>query len=331
MDLIKIYIQEVTRRLPEKNREDIALELSSTIGDMLPDEYSDEDVNSVLEKLGSPVALAYGYRDKPMYLIGPRYFDVYVSLLKMIFPIALIVSFISIFAEYTTGYSEESLIKVMVSLLSKGILTIFEVGIQFLFWITLVFVILERTDKGNNGQPLTATFKKWKPEDLKDIPYIPKKKTISRIEIFGSLLWIGIWATLYFYAERLLGVYTGSLEGLKLVAPMFNQEILLRYWPLIIIVIGLELTFVLYKLIKGQWTKRVAIFNTVQELVGAVAFIIIIVTPNLLTLEFIDYMTELFSITSTQFMSLIIGGGIFILLISSAMSIFDGFRKAKIG
>lgn len=331
MDLIKIYIQEVTRRLPEKNREDIALELSSTIGDMLPDEYSDEDVNSVLEKLGSPVALAYGYRDKPMYLIGPRYFDVYVSLLKMIFPIALIVSFISIFAEYTTGYSEESLIKVMVSLLSKGILTIFEVGIQFLFWITLVFVILERTDKGNNGQPLTATFKKWKPEDLKDIPYIPKKKTISRIEIFGSLLWIGIWATLYFYAERLLGVYTGSLEGLKLVAPMFNQEILLRYWPLIIIVIGLELTFVLYKLIKGQWTKRVAIFNTVQELVGAVAFIIIIVTPNLLTLEFIDYMTELFSITSTQFMSLIIGGGIFILLISSAMSIFDSFRKAKIG
>ncbi|PAE20186.1 hypothetical protein CHH80_12860 [Bacillus sp. 7504-2] len=331
MDLIKIYIQEVTRRLPEKNREDIALELSSTIGDMLPDEYSDEDVNSVLEKLGSPVALAYGYRDKPMYLIGPRYFDVYVSLLKMIFPIALIVSFISIFAEYTTGYSEESLIKVMVSLLSKGILTIFEVGIQFLFWITLVFVILERTDKGNNGQPLTATFKKWKPEDLKDIPYIPKKKTISRIEIFGSLLWIGIWATLYFYAERLLGVYTGSLEGLKLVGPMFNQEILLRYWPLIIIVIGLELTFVLYKLIKGQWTKRVAIFNTVQELVGAVAFIIIIVTPNLLTLEFIDYMTELFSITSTEFMSLIIGGGIFILLISSAMSIFNGFRKAKIG
>lgn len=331
MDLIKIYIQEVTRRLPEKNREDIALELSSTIGDMLPDEYSDEDVKSVLEKLGSPVALAYGYRDKPMYLIGPRYFDVYVSLLKMIIPIALIVSFISIFAEYLTGYSEESPVNVMVSLISKGILTIFEVGIQFLFWITLVFVILERTDKGHNGQPLTATFKKWTPEDLKDIPYIPKKKTISRIEIFGSLLWIGIWATLYFYAERLLGVYTGSLEGLKLVAPMFNQEILLRYWPLIVIVIGLELTFVLYKLIKGQWTKKMAVFNTVQEVVGAVAFIIIIGTPNLLTLEFIDYMTELFSISSTQFMSLIIGGGIFILLISSAMSIFDGFRKAKIG
>ena len=31
MDLIEIYIQEVTRRLPEKNRADIALELRSII------------------------------------------------------------------------------------------------------------------------------------------------------------------------------------------------------------------------------------------------------------------------------------------------------------
>lgn len=35
MNLIEMYIQEVTRRLPEKNREDITLELRSTIEDML--------------------------------------------------------------------------------------------------------------------------------------------------------------------------------------------------------------------------------------------------------------------------------------------------------
>ena len=43
MKLIDVYIQEVTRRLPEKNREDIALELRSTIEDMLPDDYREED------------------------------------------------------------------------------------------------------------------------------------------------------------------------------------------------------------------------------------------------------------------------------------------------
>ncbi len=46
MNLIDIYVQEVTRRLPEKNRKDIALELQSTIEDMLPDDYNEEDVKT---------------------------------------------------------------------------------------------------------------------------------------------------------------------------------------------------------------------------------------------------------------------------------------------
>ena len=91
MRLIDIYIQEVTRRLPEKMRSDIALELRSTIEDMLPNHYNEEDVKEVLNELGNPAVLASGYKDQPMHLIGPRYFDVYVSLLKMIVPIAGII------------------------------------------------------------------------------------------------------------------------------------------------------------------------------------------------------------------------------------------------
>lgn len=83
MSLIDMYVHEVAKRLPEKNREDITLELRSTIEDMLPDDYNEEDVKSVLKKLGSPVSLANGYLDRPMHLIGPRYFDVYTTLLKI--------------------------------------------------------------------------------------------------------------------------------------------------------------------------------------------------------------------------------------------------------
>lgn len=39
MNLIEVYIHEVVRRLPEKNRQDIALELKSTVEDMLPEDY----------------------------------------------------------------------------------------------------------------------------------------------------------------------------------------------------------------------------------------------------------------------------------------------------
>ena len=36
---------------------------------MLPEDYNEKDVKSVLEKLGSPVSLANGYLDRPMHLI----------------------------------------------------------------------------------------------------------------------------------------------------------------------------------------------------------------------------------------------------------------------
>ena len=122
MNLIEIYIQEVTRRLPEKSREDIGLELRSTIEDMLPDDYTEEDVKVVLEKLGNPVTLASGYRDRPMHLIGPRYFDIYVSLLKMIIPIATVIAIISMIAEYFISYSgEEAVINVVLSVIGEGI------------------------------------------------------------------------------------------------------------------------------------------------------------------------------------------------------------------
>ncbi|TDK59465.1 hypothetical protein E2K98_19790 [Bacillus salipaludis] len=331
MNLIEIYIQEVTRRLPEKNREDIALELRSTIEDMLPDDYQEEDIKAVLEKLGSPVTLASGYRDRPMHLIGPRYFDVYVTLLKMILPIAAVISFISMIAEYFIGYSgEQAVINIVLSLMGEGIGRIIEVGIQVFFWLTLMFAILERTDKGRDEQPLTASLKKWTPDDLKNIPYIPKKKAISKVEVFGSLLWTAIWATLYFNANHLVGVYIGGGEGLKFVTPSLNQEVLLWYWPIVLVVIGLEIALALYKLIKGQWTKRMAICNTALQLIATIVFIVIFRNPNVITHDYITYMSNSFTITANQFELWIVGGGILIFMISSAISVFDGFRKARI-
>ncbi|MEH7121877.1 hypothetical protein V7127_01385 [Bacillus sp. JJ1773] len=331
MNLIEVYTQEVTRRLPEKGRADIALELRSTIEDMLPDDYSEEDVKEALEKLGNPAALASGYRDQPMHLIGPRYFDVYVSLLKMILPIAAVVSLISMIAKYVIGYSgEEAIVNVVLTIMGEGIWKVIEVGIQTFFWLTLVFALIERMDKGKDQQPLSASLKKWTPDDLKNITYIPKKKAIKKCEVFGSLMWTAIWATLYFYANHLTGIYKGDGNHLELVIPAFNQEVLFQYWPFVLVVIVLEITLALYKLIKGQWTKKIAIFNTAVELFATIVFIVIFSNPNLLSLEFITYMSELFTSTAKQFETWVISGVMIIFIIGAAINIIDGFRKARI-
>lgn len=331
MNLAEIYIQEVTRRLPEKNREDIALELRSTIEDMLPDYHSEEDVKEVLEKLGSPVALANGYLDRPMHLVGPRYFDLYVTLLKMILPIAALVSFIATMAQHVIGYSgEEAVINMILDIIGLGVWALIEVAIQVFFWLTLMFAILERVDKGKDAQPLTTSLKKWTPDDLKNIAYIPKKKAISKFEVFGSLLWTAIWATLYFYAHYFVGIYEGNGDQLDFVTPSFNQEVLLQYWPIVLLVIGLEIALAFYKLIKGQWTNRMALFNTALQLLSTIVFIVILINPNLLSQDFLKYMAELFAISTQQFKSWIIGGGIFFFIVGAVINAFDGIRKARL-
>ncbi len=89
-----------------------------------------------------------------------------------------------------------------------------------------------------------------------------------------------------------------------------NQDVLLRSWAIIIVVIALEIGLALYKLLKGQWTKKMASFNTILELFVTVVFIVILSNPNLINQEFIKYMSKLFSTTTKQFEIWIVGGGI---------------------
>jgi hypothetical protein len=335
MKLTEIYIHEVTRRLPEKNREDIALELRSTIEDMLPDDYNEDDEKAALAKLGDPAILANEYRDQPMYLIDPRYFDLYVTLLKMIIPLAITISLISMFAEYFIGFGGEKTVNDVVSaIISNGIGTAFEVGLQVFFWLTIIFAILERKDIRKDGQPYTAKSKKWSPNDLKTIPLIHKKKAISSYEVFKDLMWTAIWATLYFNAEHLLVVYSkysrGGNGSVEFTAPAFNQDVLHQYWPLILVVIGLEISLALYKLIKRQWTRGLAICNAVVALIVVIVFSLILVNPNILNQEFIVYMSDTLNTTTNQLKTGIVGGGISIMIIIAAIHIFDSFRKARI-
>jgi len=325
VNLIDVYIHEVIRRLPEKNRDDIALELRSTIEDMLPTNYSEEDVKSVLEEMGNPAVLANGYLDQPTYLIGPRYYDVYTSLLKMILPIAAAVAIIVAIAEYIIGFNgEEAIIHMVAGILGNGIVIVVEVVIQTFFWFTFVFAIIERVDKNKGDEPLSMALSKWTPEDLKSIPYIPEQKTIPKADVFFGLMWTAIWATLYFFANQIIGIYEGGIDGLTLVAPVFNQEVLLQYLILVVALIAYEIFLSLYKLIKNQWTKRMAILNAIHEIASVVIFSIILLAPNILNADFVNYVQRYGNLDRW-----IIPLVIVMFIIYGAISIIQGFRKAK--
>ena len=90
MDLIDRYVQEVARRLPRNQREDVARELRSSLEDSLegrsgvPLDQVDEDTAvELLLEFGSPREAAASYQPGPRYLIGPSHYPSFLKTMKI--------------------------------------------------------------------------------------------------------------------------------------------------------------------------------------------------------------------------------------------------------
>ncbi|MEG0260564.1 MAG: hypothetical protein RR595_02855 [Lysinibacillus sp.] len=335
MNLIEAYIYEVTKRLPDKMRNDIALELKITIEDMLPENYSEEEVKSVLLKLGNPAELASSYLDTPNYIIGPKMYDSYISTIKMIMPwIILIALLVHIVESIVLFTGEEELLSVIIQTFSMTFINLFPVLIQVLFWITVAFIIIERTGNLKPNIPLINYIHDWTPDDLKNTKIIPKEKNIQKRDLIFSLLGTVILAVVYFKANHIVGVYKSvDSNGLQFIMPAFNQETLLAFGPIVLVCIFLSIVLTLVKWTIGKWTIKLASFNAIVQLIGTIVFIIIITNANLIHEPIIPYMAELLQTTPTTVansVNRIIQLTVAITIITNIFDIYNSFRKAKI-
>lgn len=329
MELIDKYIHEVTRRLSQKDRAAIALELQATIEEMLPSDFTEEDVKEALVKLGDPAVLAKTYQEKPMYLIGPLYYQSYISLLKTIVPIAMTIALIAFVIDFASSYEgDEALLMVVLTLVGKGIGMMIEVAIQVFFWLTLSFALVERFAKEPKEELVTG-LQKWTLDDLNKVQLNTKHKSISKYAFFGSLVWTAIWVSIYFNAEHLIGVYRNREDDLIFKYPTFNQQILNDFWVLIMIIAIFGIALALYKRIQGQWTKKVVIFQTFYELISTAVFIIIITRPNIIEPEFTKYLLNYIDMQEDKFVLLLVLGTIVIAVITSAFSIKDAVSRSR--
>ncbi len=335
MNLIKVYVHEVTKRLPAKTRDDIALELKSTIEDMLPENYSEADVKDALSKLGNPAVLAASYRDTPMYLIGPNLYDIYILTMKRVIPWAILISIcIHIFENIVFFSGKEAILSVAIKSVWIIIGNVINVLIQVFFWFTIVFVFVERVGLSNSDLPNKKKRMIWTPEDLKYVVIIPKKKAISKGDVVFGFIWTAIWSIAYFNADHLVGIYQSiDGNGLQFVMPLFNQDTLLLYWPFIVIFIILEAGLIVYKWKAAQWTMKLATANAIIHGLSAVTFIVIASNPNLLNEAIIPYTAQLFETTSSaaaNSMEWIWRVIVASFVVTTMIEIFESYRKARI-
>ncbi len=297
MKLIERYLYAVKKCLPEDLREDVGNELRANIVDMLNDDYTDEDVYQVLMNLGSPRKLADEYNSKKRYLIGPGYYDKYILMLKRVIGIFVSVTFgitllVWILESPSYWYHVKNIVKLIINL----IISVINGAVQGAFWVTLGFIILERTGI-EDGYIDLFNNRKWTPDDLPEIPDSSTK--ISRGEnLFTLIMTILVTALLYF-SPQLIALYLTVENGSIDVIPLFNIERLQIYIPIIIVFAIVQLGMVIWKFIEENWNITMAILNAAYSVAICILVIVMLNDKSLFNADLVQLLTNITNSSNT--------------------------------
>ncbi|MDG5472192.1 hypothetical protein P6709_10550 [Jeotgalibacillus sp. ET6] len=335
MNLIDLYVYEVTRLLPLKIRDDIALELHSSIQDMLSEDSTEEEIKKQLSKLGDPAKLAHNYTGRPKFLIGPAYYGHYLSILKlslmMTLTVVLVTQIIFSLTSFSGGINPVSLLlQTSFNVVGQS----FVVGAQLFFWVTIVFAFIEKSAgiRDHSSQPGSGS--RWSPDDLKDVYSLPNKKRITKSKIIGKLIWTAVLAGLYFNASHLIAVFErNGAGGFESTIPIFNEDVLLSFWPLIILLIATEVALAIYKWVIGHWTRHLASINLIRNGMFIASFGVIVSRPALFNPAFISYMQDQLGQSSIELLNVLhwlVLSSILTAILYGMIDSYAGIKKAQL-
>ncbi len=137
------YIDAAIRRLPERQRADIAGELRGLIDDQIDDraavgEQRDAAERAVLESLGDPARLAAEYRDRPLWLIGPRYYLAWAQVIRLLLWIVPLCTAFAV--ALGTTLANEPIVEIVWMTITATV----SATVHVLFWTTVIFALIER-------------------------------------------------------------------------------------------------------------------------------------------------------------------------------------------
>ncbi|UJP08968.1 permease prefix domain 1-containing protein [Microbacterium sp. KUDC0406] len=238
------YLSAVARSVPAAARPEILTEVEASIAEQVEPriaqgEDRDEAERAVVAELGEPTAYAASLIDRPMWLVGPRYYAAWLRLLRLLLwtvpPVAT--------AGVVIG---QVVIQASIGeIFGQAIAILLSVIVHVCFWTTLVFFILERT--GSTGD----TILDWNPDQLPQ----PAADGVARSELIGSLVMLGIFA-----GALLWDHFRGFVPGAEPL-PVINPDL----WPwwigLLFVLMVAEAALAIAVYARGRWTLALAWVN----------------------------------------------------------------------
>jgi hypothetical protein len=268
------YVAAAMRTVPEKQRDDLGAELRTSIADQIDGRIeSGEDRSAaereVLTELGDPDKLAAGYTDRPLHLIGPKYYLDWWRLLKLLLWIVLPAAAFGIALGQTLDGQGIG------PIIGSTVTALISVAVHLCFWTTLVFVIVERTGAGRKE------FGEWSVDQLPE----PRPRGVGFSDMIASLVFLAVAAGAVIW-DQTIGFVPATVTGAGEPLPFLNPGL----WPWwiagLFVLMALEATLAVVVYLLGRWTPALAVANAVLALAFAVPALILLSQGQLLNPEF---------------------------------------------
>lgn len=281
-DWIGRYVDDVARRLPESERQEVRRELTANIQDMLPEDAGEDEIKAVLEEMGDPAVLAGRYRQRPNYLISPAVYDDYVRVLKLVVPlVGGIMLAVGVLLGIFNVLDGDSVGRAISSGLSLGLSAVF----QALIWVTAGFAVADRVGVKQIQPP-----KEWHVEDLPEYVEDPKGK-ISLGDGISDLVMTAIFTALGLLLCTGQIPFVLVLRNLNIqIYSIFSESFLATCIPLLAICGVLGIIRGIAKTISRRWTPLVCITVILADIVSVIGVLILATRTDMFSAEFTAFL-----------------------------------------
>lgn len=304
------YVWAAARSLPEAQRAEFAQELRERIGDVIDANVERgaapaDAEHAALVELGDPLALAASYVDRPLQLIGPKYYLMWWRLLKLLLAIVVPLAAAGVLLGQVVAGAEIG------EMVATTVSTAIQVFVNLCFWVTLVFALLER----NAGPAMPTTT--WTPEQL---PHPRDDARAGRLgDLIASLVFLALFAVLIVWQQFGVVWIGGERQPIPVLDPA-----LWSFWiPWFLVLLVLEAVFAIVIYLRG-WTWTMAGLNVLLNAAFAIPAVWLFVTGQLFAPEFVEAIGwpwgEGSDVTAAVLLIVVIG--------VTVWDVVDGFIKA---
>jgi hypothetical protein len=210
----------------------------------------------VLEELGDPRELARQYHDAPRYLIGPRWYPLYVEVLKRVLPIAVaVIAVISMVVDIAED--DSGLIPILLGAAGSA----FWGALQFFFWTTLGFAVAERTAA---DAPSFGRRDRWTVDDL---PTSTTPRQIGLGETVGTVLTLVVLGVLLIVQQSrgvgglIFGDIGGDWESLPLINPNLGTGWVVGF----AVLVAASVTVAIAGYLERAYTLRLVVLTAIEN------------------------------------------------------------------